>query len=160
MDIPSSETSSNSYSKEGLDDFVVLLVEDEPADVHLTRMAFRKSRLLVKLCDVGDGVEALAFLRQQAPYQDAPRPDIILLDLNMPRMDGKTLLQHLKQDDDLKQIPAIVLTTSEAEQDIIESYKHSANAYMTKPVGYKEFQKVVREIETFWFELVKLPSEK
>ena len=157
MDIPSSETSSNSYSKEGLDDFVVLLVEDEPADVHLTRMAFRKSRLLVKMFDVGDGVEALAFLRQQAPYQDAPRPDIILLDLNMPRMDGKTLLQHLKQDDNLKRIPAIVLTTSEAESDIVDTYNLGCAGFVTKPVDLVQFLQAIQNVEDYWLTLVKRP---
>lgn len=157
MDIPSSETSSNSYSKEGLDDFVVLLVEDEPADVHLTRMAFRKSRLLVKMFDVGDGIEALAFLRQQAPYQDAPRPDIILLDLNMPRMDGKTLLQHLKQDDNLKRIPAIVLTTSEAESDIVDTYDLGCAGFVTKPVDLVQFLQAIQNVEDYWLTLVKRP---
>lgn len=157
MDIPSSETSSNAYSKEGLDDFVVLLVEDEPADVHLTRMAFRKSRLLVKMFDVGDGIEALAFLRQQAPYQDAPRPDIILLDLNMPRMDGKTLLQHLKQDDNLKRIPAIVLTTSEAESDIVDTYDLGCAGFVTKPVDLVQFLQAIQNVEDYWLTLVKRP---
>ncbi|MFO7908901.1 response regulator [Halomonas sp. BLK-85] len=157
MDIPSSETSSNAYSQEGLDDFVVLLVEDEPADVHLTRMAFRKSRLLVKMFDVGDGVEALAFLRQQAPYQDAPRPDIILLDLNMPRMDGKTLLQHLKQDDNLKRIPAIVLTTSEAESDIVDTYDLGCAGFVTKPVDLVQFLQAIQNVEDYWLTLVKRP---
>ncbi|WP_404415394.1 response regulator [Vreelandella aquamarina] len=157
MDIPSSKTSSNAYSKEGLDDFVVLLVEDEPADVHLTRMAFRKSRLLVKMFDVGDGVEALAFLRQQAPYQDAPRPDIILLDLNMPRMDGKTLLQHLKQDDNLKRIPAIVLTTSEAESDIVDTYDLGCAGFVTKPVDLVQFLQAIQNVEDYWLTLVKRP---
>nr|WP_290823412.1 response regulator [Halomonas sp.] len=157
MDTPSSETSSNAYSQEGLDDFVVLLVEDEPADVHLTRMAFRKSRLLVKMFDVGDGVEALAFLRQQAPYQDAPRPDIILLDLNMPRMDGKTLLQHLKQDDNLKRIPAIVLTTSEAESDIVDTYDLGCAGFVTKPVDLVQFLQAIQNVEDYWLTLVKRP---
>ena len=158
MDTPHSETSSNPYAQEGLNDFVVLLVEDEPADVHLTRMAFNKSRLLVQLCDVGDGVEALAFLRQQAPYQDAPRPDIILLDLNMPRMDGKTLLQHLKQDDDLKQIPAIVLTTSEAESDIVDTYNLGCAGFVTKPVDLVQFLQAIQNVEDYWLTLVKRPQ--
>ena len=157
MDTKPSEKPSTSYSQEGLDDFVVLLVEDEPADVHLTRMAFKKSRLLVKMCDVGDGVEALAFLRQQAPYQNAPRPDIILLDLNMPRMDGKTLLQHLKQDDDLKQIPAIVLTTSEAESDIVDTYNLGCAGFVTKPVDLVQFLQAIQNVEDYWLTLVKRP---
>ncbi|WP_328731878.1 response regulator [Vreelandella azerica] len=141
-----------------MNDFVVLLVEDEPADVHLTRMAFKKSRLLVQLCDVGDGVEALAFLRQQAPYQDAPRPDIILLDLNMPRMDGKTLLQHLKQDEDLKRIPAIVLTTSEAESDIVDTYNLGCAGFVTKPVDLVQFLQAIQNVEDYWLTLVKRPQ--
>ena len=157
MDTKLSEKPSTPYSQEGLDDFVVLLVEDEPADVHLTRMAFRKSRLLVKMCDVGDGVEALAFLRQQAPYQDAPRPDIILLDLNMPRMDGKTLLQHLKQDEDLKRIPAIVLTTSEAESDIVDTYDLGCAGFVTKPVDLVQFLQAIQNVEDYWLTLVKRP---
>ena len=157
MDTKPSEKPSNPYSQEGLDDFVVLLVEEEPADVHLTRMAFRRSRLLVKICDVGDGVEALAFLRQQAPYQDAPRPDIILLDLNMPRMDGKTLLQHLKQDEDLKRIPAIVLTTSEAESDIVDTYDLGCAGFVTKPVDLVQFLQAIQNVEDYWLTLVKRP---
>lgn len=157
MDTTPSEKPSTPYSQEGLDDFVVLLVEDEPADVHLTRMAFRKSRLLVKMCDVGDGVEALTFLRQQAPYQDAPRPDIILLDLNMPRMDGKTLLQHLKQDEDLKRIPAIVLTTSEAESDIVDTYDLGCAGFVTKPVDLVQFLQAIQNVEDYWLTLVKRP---
>ncbi|TVM05293.1 MAG: response regulator [Halomonas sp.] len=120
-------------------------------------MAFRKSRLLVKMFDVGDGVEALAFLRQQAPYQDAPRPDIILLDLNMPRMDGKTLLQHLKQDDNLKRIPAIVLTTSEAESDIVDTYDLGCAGFVTKPVDLVQFLQAIQNVEDYWLTLVKRP---
>jgi CheY-like chemotaxis protein len=138
----------------------ILLAEDNPNDVEMTQRAFDKGKFLNNLHVVNDGIDAMQFLRNEGEYADTTQPDIILLDLEMPRMDGKEVLAELEDDPALSQIPVIVLTTSEAEQDIIESYKHSANAYMTKPVGYKEFQKIVREIETFWFELVKLPSEK
>ncbi|MYL23121.1 response regulator [Halomonas alkaliantarctica] len=138
-------------------DFTVLLVEDEPADVHLTKMAFRQSRLLVNVCDVGDGVEALAFLRREGPYSDAPTPDIILLDLNMPRMDGKTLLHHLKRDETLKRIPVVVLTTSEAETDIVESYNLGCAGFVTKPMDLTQFLQAIHKVENYWLTLVKRP---
>ena len=138
-------------------DFTVLLVEDEPADVHLTKTAFKKSRLLVNVCDVGDGVQALAFLRREGQYQDAPCPDIILLDLNMPRMDGKTFLDHVKQDETLKRIPVIVLTTSEAEADIVESYDLGCAGFVTKPVDLTQFLRAIQNVEDYWLTLVKRP---
>jgi CheY-like chemotaxis protein len=138
----------------------ILLAEDNPNDVRMTKRAFEKGKFLNNIHVAEDGVEALAFLRREGEYADEPRPDIILLDLEMPRMDGKEVLAELEDDPDLAQIPVIVLTSSEAERDVIESYKHSANAYMTKPVGYEAFQETVREIEQFWFELVKLPGER
>ncbi|WP_075880112.1 response regulator [Vreelandella massiliensis] len=138
-------------------DFTVLLVEDEPADVHLTKMAFKQSRLLVNVCDVGDGVEALAFLRQEGQYGDAPTPDIILLDLNMPRMDGKTFLHHLKRDDTLKRIPVVVLTTSEAESDIVESYNLGCAGFVTKPIDLTQFLQAIQNVENYWLTLVKRP---
>lgn len=137
----------------------ILLAEDNPNDAEMTRRAFEKGKFLNELHVVGDGVEALAFLRQEDEYADAPRPDIVLLDLEMPRMDGMEVLEVLDGDDDLSQIPVVVLTSSEAERDVVESYKHNANAYLTKPVGYKEFQEIVRQIEAFWFDVVKLPRE-
>ncbi|MGM0826052.1 response regulator [Vreelandella arcis] len=138
-------------------DFTVLLVEDEPADVHLTRMAFKQSRLLVNVYDVGDGVEALAFLRREGKYHDAPWPDIILLDLNMPRMDGKTFLDHLKRDETLKRIPVIVLTTSEAETDVMDSYNLGCAGFVTKPVDLTQFLKAIQNVEDYWLTLVKRP---
>lgn len=138
----------------------ILLAEDNPNDVEMTERAFDKGKFLNNLHVVTDGLEAMQFLRTEGEYADAPRPDIILLDLEMPRMDGKEVLAELKDEPNLSQIPVIVLTTSEAEQDIVESYQHNANAYMTKPVGYKAFQDIVREIESFWFEVVKLPTNK
>lgn len=138
-------------------DFTVLLVEDELADVHLTKTAFKQSRLLVNVCDVGDGVEALAFLRREGKYHDAPWPDIILLDLNMPRMDGKTFLDHLKRDEALKRVPVIVLTTSEAESDIVESYDLGCSGFVTKPVDLTQFLKAIQKVEDYWLTLVKRP---
>jgi len=136
----------------------ILLAEDNPNDVEMTRRAFEKGQLLNNLHVATDGVEALAYLRQEGEYADEPRPDIVLLDLEMPRKDGKEVLAELEDDPDLSQIPVIVLTSSEAEQDIVESYRHNANAYLTKPVGYEAFQETVRQIESFWFEVVKLPT--
>jgi len=136
----------------------ILLAEDNPNDVEMTRRAFEKGQLLNNLHVAADGVEALAYLRQEGEYADEPRPDIVLLDLEMPRKDGKEVLAELEDDPDLSQIPVIVLTSSEAEQDIVESYRHNANAYLTKPVGYEAFQETVRQIESFWFEVVKLPT--
>jgi len=136
----------------------ILLAEDNPNDVEMTQRAFEKGQLLNNLHVAADGVEALAYLRQEGEYADEPRPDIVLLDLEMPRKDGKEVLAELEDDPDLSQIPVIVLTSSEAEQDIVESYRHNANAYLTKPVGYEAFQETVRQIESFWFEVVKLPT--
>jgi chemotaxis family two-component system response regulator Rcp1 len=137
----------------------ILLAEDNPNDVEMTRRAFEKGKFLNNLHVVTDGVEAMQFLRKQDEYEDAPRPDIVLLDLEMPRKDGKEVLEDIETDPELSTIPVVVLTSSEAERDIVESYKHNANAYLTKPVGYKEFQDIVRQIESFWFEVVKLPTE-
>jgi CheY-like chemotaxis protein len=137
----------------------ILLAEDNPNDVEMTRRAFEKGKFLNNLHVVTDGVEAMAYLRQEGEYEDAPRPDIVLLDLEMPRKDGKEVLEDIETDSELATIPVVVLTSSEAERDIVESYKHNANAYLTKPVGYKEFQDIVRQIESFWFEVVKLPTE-
>lgn len=138
----------------------ILLAEDNPNDVELTRRAFQKGKFLNNLHVVENGAEAMAFLRREGEYADEPRPDIVLLDLEMPRMDGKEVLAELEDDPDLSRIPVVVLTSSEAEQDVLESYELNANAYLTKPVGYQAFQDVIREIESFWFEVVKLPPEE
>ncbi len=148
---------SNTHSHEE-EPVEILLAEDNPNDVEMTRRAFEKGKFLNNLHVVNDGIEAMKYLRQTGGKEDQPRPDIILLDLEMPRKDGKEVLEDLEKDPELSPIPVIVLTSSEAERDIVESYRHNANAYMTKPVGYQEFQETVREVESFWFKLVKLPT--
>lgn len=138
--------------------FVVLLVEDEPADVHLTKMAFRESKVLVDVYDVGDGVEALDFLEAKGKHASAPRPDLILLDLNMPRMDGKTFLKRFKASDQFKHIPVVILTTSEAETDVVTSYDLGANGFIVKPVDIEQFIAAIQTLEDYWLKLVKRPT--
>ncbi|MBO3750818.1 response regulator [Streptosporangiaceae bacterium NEAU-GS5] len=136
----------------------VLLVEDDPGDVLLTREAFADNKVRNKLHVVHDGEQALRFLRNQAPYADVPRPDLVLLDLNLPRMDGREVLEEIKHDNDLRSIPVVILTTSEAEEDIVRSYQLHANAYVSKPVDFNQFIKVVRQIDDFFVTVVKLPQ--
>ena len=138
--------------------FVVLLVEDEPADVHLTRLAFKEGRLLVDVHDVPDGVEALAFLQREGQYQEAPRPDLILLDLNMPRMNGKAFLQRFRALEGLRRIPVVILTTSEAESDIVESYDLGAAGFIVKPVDIDQFIASIQSLEAYWLTLVRRPD--
>ncbi|MGV9303598.1 MULTISPECIES: response regulator [unclassified Nonomuraea] len=135
----------------------VLLVEDDPGDVLLTREAFELNRVRNTLYVVSDGEEAMAFLRRQGAYTAAPRPDMMLLDLNLPRKDGREVLSDVKSDPDLRSIPVVVLTTSEAEEDILHSYRLHANAYVTKPVDLHQFVRVVRQIDEFFVSVVKLP---
>jgi CheY-like chemotaxis protein len=135
----------------------VLLVEDDPGDVLLTREAFADNKVSNKLHVVNDGEQAMAFLRNQTPFTDAPRPDLILLDLNLPRMDGREVLEEIKADPELRVIPVVILTTSEAEEDILRSYQLHANAYVSKPVDFEQFIKVVRQIDDFFVTVVKLP---
>jgi len=135
----------------------ILLVEDSPGDVRLTKEALKDSKLYNNLNVVPDGVEAIAFLRREGNYANAPRPDLILLDLNLPRMDGRQVLQEIKNDDNLKRIPVVVLTTSANETDIFITYNLHANCYITKPVDFSQFMSVVKSIENFWFSIVKLP---
>jgi two-component system, chemotaxis family, response regulator Rcp1 len=135
----------------------ILLVEDNPGDVLLTREAFDEGEYAPRLSVVEDGVEALQFLHRQGKYSSAPRPRLILLDLNLPRKDGRELLAELKQDPDLSEIPIIVLTTSEADQDIRRAYKLHANCYLTKPIELESFVKKVRSIEDFWLAEARLP---
>jgi CheY-like chemotaxis protein len=137
----------------------ILLVEDSPADVDLTREALEDAKVRNNLHVASDGVEALAFLRREGRYADAPHPDLILLDLNLPKKDGREVLAEIKADPLLRRIPVVVLTTSEAEQDIIQSYDLHANCYVTKPVDLDAFMHVVRSIEDFWLAIVRLPSE-
>ncbi|AFZ67492.1 response regulator [Deinococcus peraridilitoris] len=145
----------------------ILLVDDSEADVMLTQLAFEEARMANRLHVTRDGVEALEFLRRQGPFQDAPTPDVILLDLNMPRMNGLEVLEELKSHDVLRNIPVVVLTTSQAEADVWRSYNLHANAYIPKPVSLPNFLDVVRSFENFWLAVVKLspkgyhpPSEK
>ncbi|MBE8518874.1 response regulator [Amycolatopsis sp. H6(2020)] len=135
----------------------ILLVEDDPGDVLMTREAFAHHKIRNPLHVAEDGVEALRFLKREGPFGEAPRPGLILLDLNLPRKDGRELLGEIKQDPGLRTIPVVVLTTSEAEEDILRSYDLHANAYVTKPVDFEKFVEVVRKIDDFWVTVVKLP---
>jgi CheY-like chemotaxis protein len=135
----------------------VLLVEDDPGDVLMTKEAFEEHGTVNRLTVVPDGAEALAYLRREGDYADAVRPDLILLDLNLPKRDGREVLAEIKNDPDLHQIPVVVLTTSQADEDVLRSYKLHANAYVTKPVDYDKFIAVVRQIEQFFVNVVKLP---
>jgi CheY-like chemotaxis protein len=136
----------------------ILLVEDDPGDVALTREAFEHHKVGNNLNVVADGVEALAYLRQEAEFADAIRPDLVLLDLNLPRMDGKEVLAAIKNDEDLAAIPVVVLTTSKAEEDVLRSYQLHANAYVAKPVDFDQFIRVVQQIDDFFVTVVRLPS--
>lgn len=135
----------------------ILLVEDNLGDIRLTTEAFKEGKLLNHITVMRDGSEALAYLRRQANYTDAIRPDLILLDLNLPKKDGRAVLAEIKADEELKHIPVIVLTTSEAEQDILRSYQLHANCYITKPVDMEQFMKVIKYVEGYWFSIVRLP---
>jgi two-component system, chemotaxis family, response regulator Rcp1 len=137
----------------------ILLVEDNPGDVRLTVEGLRESKVRNNLHVARDGVEAMAFLRREAQHADAARPDLILLDLNLPRMDGREVLSAIKSDARLKTIPVVVLTTSRAEQDVLRSYELQANCYITKPVDLEQFLTVVRSIEDFWLTIVTLPHQ-
>jgi len=137
----------------------ILMVEDDPADVRLTREALKNKKVLTTMDTVPDGVEAMAYLRKEDPFADKQRPDLILLDLNMPRMDGREVLTELQKDPKLRKIPVIVLTTSEGEEDILAAYEMNANCYITKPVDWKQFIGVVELIEDFWLTVVRLPKE-
>ena len=138
----------------------ILLVEDDEGDVLLTKKALTNGKIYNTLSVAKDGVEALAFLRKEGEHSGAPRPDLILLDLNMPRMDGRETLAQIKQDENLRSIPVVVLTTSDSDQDILQSYDLQANCYITKPVDLKQFTSVVRAIKDFWFTIVKLPPQQ
>lgn len=135
----------------------ILLVEDDEGDIELTLEAFDRSKVALNVSVVRDGMEAMAYLRQEGKFEKATTPDLILLDLNLPRKDGREVLTDMQQSEYLKKIPVVVLTTSEADEDILKSYKIGANAYVTKPVGLKGLVKVVSMLEEFWFTIVKLP---
>lgn len=137
----------------------ILLVEDNPGDVRLTKEALKDGKILNNLHVATDGVEAISFLLQEGNYSDAVRPDLILLDLNLPKKDGREVLAEIKSQEELKRIPVVILTTSSAEEDIIKSYGCHANCYITKPVDLDQFIKVVKSIEDFWMNIVKLPSK-
>jgi chemotaxis family two-component system response regulator Rcp1 len=138
----------------------ILLIEDNPGDARLTQEALREARVSNRLSHVTDGVEAMAFVRREPPFADAARPDLILLDLNLPRKDGREVLAELKADPVLRLIPVVVLTTSEAEQDILRTYELHGNCYITKPVDLEKFLHIVRAVENFWLAIVKLPGRR
>ena len=146
-------------SKVNPDIIHILLVDDDPGDVRLTLEALKRSKLYSSIDTVENGEEALAYLRQEGKYANSPRPDLILLDLNMPRKDGRETLEDIKQDPKLHLIPVVVLTTSSSEADILKSYDLGANCYITKPVDLTQFMKVIHETESFWFAVVKLPPK-
>jgi len=135
----------------------ILMVEDNPGDVDLARIALEESKFKNRLHVVEDGVKAMAFLRRESPYTGASRPDLILLDLNLPRKDGREVLAEIKNDDSLKRIPVVILTTSKSEEDVIKSYNLHANCYITKPIDLNQFIHVVKSIESFWISIVVLP---
>lgn len=146
-------------SKPTLDPIEILLVEDNPGDVRLTQEALKEGKIKNNLHVVGDGKEALAYLHREEKYKNSIRPDLILLDLNLPKLDGREVLSKIKNDPSLKRIPVVVLTTSDAEQDITESYNRNANCYITKPVDLDHFVTIVKSIEDFWFSIVRLPVQ-
>jgi CheY-like chemotaxis protein len=137
----------------------ILLVEDSPGDIRLTVEAMKDAKVVNRLSVVKDGEEALAFLHREGRYREAVRPDLILLDLNLPKKDGREVLAEIKEDPELRRIPVVVLTTSTAEQDIFKTYDLHANCYITKPVDLEQFMRVVRLVDDFWLTIVKLPSD-
>lgn len=145
--------------RERVNPIEILLVEDNPADVRLTREALKEEKLHNNLSVVTDGEEALAFLRRKGRYAEAVQPDLILLDLNLPRKDGREVLEEIKKDDTLKTIPVVVLTMSDAEWDVLQSYRLHANCYIRKPLDLNQFSRVVKSIQDFWLTIVKLPPK-
>jgi CheY-like chemotaxis protein len=138
----------------------ILLIEDNPGDVRLTKEALKDGKILNNLNVASDGVEAMAFLKREGKYSDAPHPELILLDLNLPKKDGREVLAEIKSNPELKRIPVVILTSSAAEQDVVKSYNLHANCYITKPVDLDQFIHVVKSIEHFWLTVVRLPSEE
>ena len=141
------------------DPIEILYIEDDPGDVALTKEVLMQVKVRVNLSITNDGISALKFLKKEGEYKEAPRPDLILLDLNLPGMDGREVLSEIKKDDSLKFIPVVVLTTSDADEDIVKTYTLGASCYVTKPVGLKEFSEMVKRIENFWFTIVKYPPK-
>jgi len=137
----------------------ILLAEDNPGDVKLTRKALERGDLLNNLHVVNNGIEAMKFLRKEGTYADTPMPDLLLLDLNMPKKDGRQVMQDMDSNPELRRIPVVVLTSSEAEEDVVRSYELSANAYLTKPVDFDGFVDIINRLEDFWFEVVKMPPK-
>ena len=138
----------------------ILLVEDDPGDVELTLEVMEKSKIRINMNVVEDGVKAIEYLRKEGEYKDKTKPDLILLDLNMPRKDGRETLHDIKNDPELKRIPVVILTTSNAHEDIVKTYTEGCSCYVTKPVGLEEFSRVVQAIDNFWFTVVKYPPKK
>jgi two-component system, chemotaxis family, response regulator Rcp1 len=136
----------------------ILLVEDSPSDVCLTQEGLKNARVRNRLSVVSDGEQAISFLERKQPFEQAPRPHLILLDLNLPKLNGREVLARIRKDPSLKHIPVVILTTSEAESDILASYELQANSYVTKPVGFEQFMHTIKTIESYWLELVKLPG--
>lgn len=147
-------------SEENQDCVEVLLVEDDPVDVELTKETLQQAKVIVNLNVVDDGMKALEYLYRKGPYAEVTQPDVILLDLNLPKKSGREVLEQVKADKNLKHIPLVILTTSEAYEDIVRTYQLGANCYITKPVGLNEFATVVRSIGEFWFKIVKLPTRQ
>ncbi len=137
----------------------ILLVEDNPGDVRLTKEAMKEGKIRNNLSVAIDGVEAMAFLRREGKYADAPRPDVVLLDLNLPKKDGRAVLKEIKEDPNLRRIPVVILTSSKADEDVLNSYDLHANCYVTKPGDLEQFIEVVKSVEGFWLQIVKLPKE-
>ena len=143
----------------GMAAFEILLVEDSPGDVRLTREALKDAKMHINLHVASDGIEAMAFLNREEEYSDVPRPDLILLDLNPPRKDGRQVLEEIKDNPELMTIPVVILTTSASEEDVLRSYRLHANCYISKPVDLDGFLKVIKSIDNFWLSIVKLPRE-
>ncbi len=137
----------------------ILLVEDNPGDVRLTKEAMKEGTIRNNLSVASDGVEAMAFLRREGKHADAPRPDVVLLDLNLPKKDGRSVLKEIKEDPNLRRIPVVILTSSKADEDVLNSYDLHANCYVTKPGDLEQFIEVVKSVEDFWLQIVKLPKE-
>jgi two-component system response regulator len=147
-------------NNENIKQVEILLVEDNPGDVRLTKEALKESKIYNNLHVVMDGVEAMKYLRKEGKYEDQPEPDLIILDLNLPKKDGREVLKEVKEDDTLKRIPVVIMTVSNDEQDILDSYNSYANCYIKKPVDLNQFEKVVKLIDDFWFSIVKLPPKE